>query len=297
MQPLVSVLMTSYNRENYIADAIQSVLDSTYKNIELIIVDDRSTDNTLEIARSFEKKDSRIRVYVNEVNLGDYDNRNKAASYANGEYLKYLDSDDIIYPYSIQIMVDYVQKYPHVGLVFCDYLNQDNSAPFPITYSPYDAYAYHYLKTHLFYAGPGGTIIPRKVFLEYGGFSGKRGLGDTELWLKIALRYPILKIQTSLIWWRTHYDQESSIESRNPTFLAYRYNLWMEYLNQSPLNKDERKIAKYRLDKLLARKILSFIVPKFRLSTAVTIMKAAPGFTFWDLFKAFDISNRVKKIF
>ena len=78
--PLVSVLITSYNREKYIGDAIQSVLDSTYKNFELIIVDDMSTDNSVGIAKSFEKKDNRIKVYINEANLGDYPNRNKAAS-------------------------------------------------------------------------------------------------------------------------------------------------------------------------------------------------------------------------
>jgi glycosyltransferase involved in cell wall biosynthesis len=69
VKPLVSVLMTAYNREKYIAEAIQSVLSSSYTNFELIIVDDRSSDRTVEIARSFEKRDSRIRVYVNEQNL------------------------------------------------------------------------------------------------------------------------------------------------------------------------------------------------------------------------------------
>ena len=87
IQPLVSVLMTSYNRENYIAEAIESVLASTYKNFELIIVDDRSKDRTVEIARSYESKDDRVKVYINEKNLGDYPNRNKAASYAKGFYI------------------------------------------------------------------------------------------------------------------------------------------------------------------------------------------------------------------
>ena len=88
-QALVSVLMTSFNRDKYIAEAIDSVLASTYQNWELIIVDDCSKDKTVEIAKSYEAKDNRIKVYVNKKNLGDYPNRNKAASYAKGKYIKY----------------------------------------------------------------------------------------------------------------------------------------------------------------------------------------------------------------
>ena len=64
-QPLVSVLMTAYNREKYISEAIESVLSSTFKNFELIIVDDGSVDNTVKIARGYELKDSRIKVFTN----------------------------------------------------------------------------------------------------------------------------------------------------------------------------------------------------------------------------------------
>ena len=86
---LVSVLMTAYNRQQYIAEAIQSVIANTYQNWELIIVDDRSNGDTVAIAKKFAEKDNRIKVYINENNLGDYPNRNKAVSLAKGKYLKY----------------------------------------------------------------------------------------------------------------------------------------------------------------------------------------------------------------
>jgi glycosyltransferase involved in cell wall biosynthesis len=69
---LISVLMTAFNREKYIGYAIESVLASTYEDFELIIVDDCSTDSTVQIARRYELKDSRIKVFENTVNLGDY---------------------------------------------------------------------------------------------------------------------------------------------------------------------------------------------------------------------------------
>ena len=82
IDPLVSLLMTAFNREKYIAEAIESVLASTYTNFELIVVDDCSKDATVEIARKYEKQDERIKVYINEINLGQFPNRNKAAEYA-----------------------------------------------------------------------------------------------------------------------------------------------------------------------------------------------------------------------
>src|SRR5450631_4104476 len=111
--PLVSVLMTSYNHDEYIAEAIESVLNSTYTNFELIIVDDISKDNSVEIARSYELKDKRIRLFVNEKNLGDYPNRNRAASYAKGKYLKYVDCDDKLFDFSLQYCVQQMEKYPY----------------------------------------------------------------------------------------------------------------------------------------------------------------------------------------
>ena len=107
----VSILTTVYNRDKYLAACINSVLASSYQDWELIIVDDVSTDTSLAISKSYEQKDARIKVYVNDKNLGDYPNRNKAASYAKGKYLKYLDADDLIYPRGLETV-----SYTHLTL-------------------------------------------------------------------------------------------------------------------------------------------------------------------------------------
>ncbi len=293
--PLVSVLMTAYNREKFIAQAIESVLQSTYKNFELIIVDDGSKDSTLQIANNYSKKDNRIIIHQNSINLGDYNNRNKAASLAKGELLKYLDSDDVIYPSSIEILVNYYLIYPNVGFIFSDCFIQDNEAPFPILYSPHEAYKINFLKTHLFYAGPGGTIIPTKVFNEIGGFSGKRHLGDTELWLKISLKYPILKIQASLIWWRIHENQEASLEQTNLEMIGNRYSLMKQYIAESPLTKEEQILSKNIIDKNFARQILKLLFIDLKISQANSLLKST-NFKIYKLLRAFDISNKVKTI-
>ena len=104
--PLISVIITTYNRERYIKEAIQSVLTSTFKDYELIISDNCSTDRTVSIIKEFLLKDHRIKLYTNKENLGEYSNRILAASYASGKYIKYLDADDIIYPNSLSIFID-----------------------------------------------------------------------------------------------------------------------------------------------------------------------------------------------
>src|ERR1700683_2785622 len=95
--PLVSVLITVYNRERYLAAAVDSVLAQTMQDFEVIIVDDLSTDRSVEIAQTYAARVPRIRFLRNERNLGDYPNRMQAAEQARGRYLKYVDSDDLIY--------------------------------------------------------------------------------------------------------------------------------------------------------------------------------------------------------
>jgi glycosyltransferase involved in cell wall biosynthesis len=94
MNPRVSVIMPAYNREKYIAESIQSVLGQSFADFELIILDDGSTDKTLEIARSFQG-DQRIRVEQNRSNLGIAKTRNRGLELARADYVALLDSDDI----------------------------------------------------------------------------------------------------------------------------------------------------------------------------------------------------------
>src|SRR5580692_3062565 len=143
--PLISVLMTSYNREKYIAESIKSVLASTYGDFELIIVDDCSTDRTVDIARSFANQDERVKVFVNDRNLGRFANRNLAAEYAKGTYLKYLDSDDLIYPSGLQTLADMMEGFPEAGYGLCS-LEQDDDRIFPFILSPREAYERHFRK-------------------------------------------------------------------------------------------------------------------------------------------------------
>lgn len=206
-QPLVSVLITVYNREKYLATAIDSVLASTYKNIELIIVDDGSKDNSINIANSYADKHDFIKVFINEKNLGDYPNRNEAASLANGKYLKYVDADDYIYPHGIELLVEMMEQYPDAGYGLCS-LSQDVKRPFPFILSPSEAYEYHYQGPGLFHKAPLSSIIRKNVFWECNGFNDIRMAGDYNMWHKLSQKYSVLLMQHGIVWYRSHDEQE-----------------------------------------------------------------------------------------
>ncbi|HTN46485.1 MAG TPA: glycosyltransferase family 2 protein [Flavipsychrobacter sp.] len=257
--PIVSVLMTAYNREKYIAQAIESVLASSYQHFELIIVDDGSKDATVAIARTYEAKDHRVKVYQNEKNLGDYPNRNKAASYANGKYIKYLDSDDIMYEHCLQVMVGAMEKFPEAGFgLSCLY---EAAHPYPRCISSHDAYMEHFYGFRHFDRAPGSSIIKKASFDAVGGFSGQRMIGDNELWLTLGRNFPLVKFPPDLYWSRMHEGQESQ------TDYAKQYDLLRKKVfNEAfahpgcPLNEEEKKaiLAKMKKD-ALKTKILKLV--------------------------------------
>ena len=106
--PEVSVLMPAYNRENYIEDSVKSILNQTYTNFELIILDDGSSDKTLEKIYAF--KDSRIKVLQNDQNRGIAFSRNRLLEEAKGKFLVLLDSDDISFSQRLEVQLDFLKK-------------------------------------------------------------------------------------------------------------------------------------------------------------------------------------------
>ncbi len=205
------MLTTCYNREAYIAETIESVHAQTFTDFEFIIVDDCSKDRSFEIAQSYARKDSRIRVYCNETNLGDYPNRNKAASYATGKYLKYIDSDDVLYPHALDVMVRCIEQFEEAGLGLS--ANGIASGPYPRCLSPEETFIFDSQQANLFGRAPGSAIIRRSAFESLKGFTGRRQIGDFELWIRLALEWPVVVMPRDLSWARTHANQEQQFDS------------------------------------------------------------------------------------
>ncbi len=115
--PMISIVMATYNGSLYLAEQIDSLVAQSYTNIEIIIVDDCSTDNTLEIVKSFQLKYPVIKIYSNETNLGYIKNFEKGCLMANGDYIALCDQDDQWHPDKIKNMQAAIGNYP---LLYCD---------------------------------------------------------------------------------------------------------------------------------------------------------------------------------
>lgn len=127
-QPLVSIIMPSYNAENFIAESIESVLHQTYSNWELIITDDCSSDHTPAIVQSFCKQDSRINFVIAKQHSGIASTRNQCLIRAKGRFVAFLDNDDLWYPEKLEKQVRFISE-NNYAFVYSEYelMNEDGS--------------------------------------------------------------------------------------------------------------------------------------------------------------------------
>jgi glycosyltransferase involved in cell wall biosynthesis len=256
--PLVSVLMTVFNRERYLGAAVDSVLAQTMQDFELIIVDDVSSDGSAEMARQYAGRESRVRFFRNERNLGDYPNRMRAAEQATGRYLKYVDSDDLIYPHSLEIMVRAMQAHPDAALGLC-HSKPDPEKPYPWKLSSAEAWRMQFLGRGCLNCGPTGAVIRRDAFLDAGGFHDWGVLSDTDLWYRMSARWPVVLLAPGLVWWRRHEQQEFTRNNAATAYLERGFPLTVSSLAlpECPLTEAERRAALNRARQHHARRLLA----------------------------------------
>jgi hypothetical protein len=243
-RPLVSVLMTAYNREAFLPAAIESVLSQWWPDFELVVVDDRSSDRTLEIAREYARRDERIRVHANERNLGDYANRNHAASFARGEFLKFHDSDDIMYPHCLAVMVQALQSEPRAGFG----LSRSRAwpgGPVPMFLTPRQAYQREFLGFGMYMCGPAGALFRTEVFRELGGFQDFGAPSDTIFWMRACARYPVLLLPADLFYYREHPGQTLRAPNVARQYAQVPAHMWRALADPDcPLDDRERAVAR-----------------------------------------------------
>lgn len=120
---LVSIITASYNYEDYIKDTIESVINQTYENWELIIVDDGSTDNSVEVIKSYCEQDNRIKLYQHEngLNRGLPETLKLGISKANGEWISFLESDDKYMPEYLEEKIKVIENNPETEFIYSDF--------------------------------------------------------------------------------------------------------------------------------------------------------------------------------
>jgi hypothetical protein len=243
-RPHVSVLVTAYNREQYIAASIESVLAQTFGDFEVIVTDNQSTDGTVEIARRYERLDPRVRVVVNERNLGQFGNRNRAASLAAGEFLKFHDSDDLLYPHCLAVMVPLLAAEPRAGFGLSD-SRAWPGGPAPMLSTPLDSYRREFLGHGLFMCGPAGSLFRADVFRALGGFDDFGAPSDTIFWMRACTRYPVLLFPADLFFYRQHRGQELQSSDVARQYASVPAHAWRALASPDcPLDAGERERAR-----------------------------------------------------
>lgn len=201
-QPLVSVVMTIYNGEQYLKEAISSVVKQSYKNLEIIvIVEAGTTDNSLDILRQF--KDNRIRTAVNKNRLGLSDSLNKGLEMAKGKYIARLDDDDVCAPDRFEKQVKLMERYPQIGMCGTNgYIIDKNGYITDITELPCKPIILKMLLYIGNYFLSSSVMIRREVIRKYHLCYSGNVSEDYLLWSQIAAKTSICNIPEYLVAYR-----------------------------------------------------------------------------------------------
>ena len=193
--PSYSVVIPLYNKERHIARAVRSALGQDTRPLEVIVVDDGSTDGSAEAVRSLDSPDVLL---VSQENGGASAARNRGIREARGEFVAFLDADDEWKPHFLSVIDRLRRACPDAGLYGTGYEVSDGGPPLPITHPMY-AHPWEGVIGDLFAALPLGApfnsscaAVPREVFDAAGLFrEGERIGEDTDMWCRIALRFPV----------------------------------------------------------------------------------------------------------
>jgi len=240
----VSILMTSYNRERYLGAAIDSVLSQSFPDLELLVVDDVSSDRSVEVARSYQRRDSRVRVHVNEDNLGQFGNRNRAASLARAPFLKFHDSDDVMYPYCVATLLDLLQSEARAGFALSAGAAWAGG-PCPMLSTPPMSYRREFLGPGMFHCGPSGALFRTEVFRDLGGFEDRGIASDYLFWLRACRTVSVLLAPGDLFWYRIHPGQELQHPAAAASYARANAEAWHAlFAPNCPLEGDELRQAR-----------------------------------------------------
>lgn len=215
IKPLVSVLIPCYNVEKYVEEAIDSILLQTYSNLEIIAINDCSTDSTGKILRELEKKDSRIKVIDNPQNLRLIQTLNLGITLCNGEYIARMDADDISLPTRIEREVDFLEKHKDHDIVSTQFyaFRSENPSKKDLNQAPcLDAELRAYLLFRSGICHP-AVLIRKRVFTDLGlKFESEYlHVEDYALWSKAIYQTKIANLEEPLLLYRVHQYQVSSL--------------------------------------------------------------------------------------
>ncbi len=223
--PKVSVIIPAYNSMTYLPETLNSLLAQTYSDFEAIIINDGSTDRTEEWVS--QQTDPRIKL-ISQLNQGLSGARNTGIANATGDYLAFLDADDLWHPTKLEKQVECLDHHPDVGLVYTWVaLIDENSTPTGRLFkNSHEGQVWDELILQNIVESGSVAMVRRQCFETCGVFDRnlRSFVEDWDMWLRIALHYPFKAISEPLVYYRQH--QKSA--SRNWEAMAESYRLVIE---------------------------------------------------------------------
>jgi glycosyltransferase involved in cell wall biosynthesis len=310
--PKVSVILTSYNHAKFIKYAIESVLNQTFSDYELIIWDDCSTDNSWEIINSY--KDARIKTYRNKQNMR-VGNVSRALEVVSGKYIAVHHSDDIWVPEKLEKQVEYLDKNPKIGAVFSlAEIIDDDGAIFTDENHFYSKIfrqenrTRHQWLNRFFYecnclCHP--SVLIRKKCYEEVGYYNKRfaQLPDFDMWIRLCMKYEIHVLQEKLIKYRVLKNEENASGGRPESHRRIRFEfikILNNYLNIHA--KDELMKIFPEVSNVIDEKHLSdpdlikYAIARLALNAGQIFHRAFATDTLYGLLGQHKIAEKLEKI-
>ena len=205
--PVVSIIIPTYNHGRYLKKAIYSVVNQTYKHFEIIVIDDGSTDDTREIVAAFDRVQ-----YIYQKNAGVSAARNNAIPYSKGEYLLFLDGDDWLYPQAIDIQLSYMEQSPNLSFVSGGHVRKliDEHRFFQTAIFDLKEDNFKSLLKGNYIAHPAAVLFRRSVFDNYAFEVKFKACQDYDLYLSVARTNNVLHHKQLVSAYRLHTSNMSS---------------------------------------------------------------------------------------
>lgn len=256
LNPKISVVIPSYNRANYILETVTSVLRQSSRDFEIIIVDDGSTDNTREILADL-VNENLVR-YIFQENSGESAARNCGISKSKGEYIAFLDSDDLFLPKKLEKQATFMDENPGIGLVHCWYskFSDENQDLGRRNTSRYSGWVYpEMLLTWQVLLSPSCIMVRSNVLEDVGPFDVDQYWGaDLDMWRRIAKKYQFGLIPEVLTMVRVH---AGNLSARKIDSLRWFERYLLKAFEDDPeLSYSFRKRAKAKMYANVAHNLL-----------------------------------------
>ena len=241
----ISIIIPTFNRKLFLLNAIDSVLNQTYQNIELIIIDDGSSDKTINKLKQYK---SQIKIY-SQINKGVSAARNKGIKISQNDWVAFLDSDDRWHPKKLEKQINYLKKNPKYKICHTDEIWIRNAIRVNPHYKHKKYGGYIFDKClDICRISPSSALIHKSIFDNVGLFDENLPVTeDYDLWLKITAKFPVLYLNEKLtIKYGGHSDQ---LSKKYWGMDRFRIKALENIIKNNSLNKKYKKLAKKTLQK------------------------------------------------